>query len=264
MAEVGMELTARERMSIAISRDLRDGEVVLTGAASAVPLAACLLAQARHAPGLTILGAGVYINPRRLVPEFTAGWDCSPVAIADMSDVFAVTELGIDVMFYGGMQIDRGGSVNLNYIPTTAGVLRGPGLANSALGHTAARTILYTERHDRRTLVEAVDYASIIGHSRRGRSRAELGLPNAGPAALFTPDVLFRPDRSGTFVPDRAMSTAEWDDVRARTGWPLPAAPPEPFEADPDEVRTLRRSVDPGGLLAARATQTTVDAGKGS
>src|ERR1700678_3828259 len=126
-----MELTARERMSIAISRELRDGEVVLTGAASAVPLAACLLAQARHAPGLTILGAGVYINPRRLVPEFLAGWNCDPVAIADMADVFAVTELGIDVMFYGGMQIDRYGSVNLHYVPTAAGVLRGARPGNS-------------------------------------------------------------------------------------------------------------------------------------
>jgi glutaconate CoA-transferase, subunit B len=257
-----MGLTARERMSIAISRELRDGEVVLTGAASAVPLAACLLAQARHAPGLTILGAGVYINPRRLVPEFTAGWDCDPVAIADMSDVFAVTELGIDVMFYGGMQIDRWGSVNLHYVPTAAGVLRGPGLANCALGHTAARTILYTERHDRRTLVEAVDYASVIGHSRGGRSRAELGLANAGPAVLFTPDVLFRPGSGGSFVPDRAMSTADWADVQARTGWPLPAPPPAPFAAEPDEVATLRRFVDPGGLLAAADQHTTVDAGK--
>ena len=259
-----MGLTARERMSIAISRDLKDGEVVLTGAASAVPLAACLLAQATHAPGLTILGAGVYVNPRRLVPEFTAGWDCAPVAIADMSDVFAVTELGIDVMFYGGMQIDRYGSVNLNYIPTSTGVLRGPGLANSALGHTAARTVLYTERHDRRTLVEEVGYASVVGHCRRGRSRAELGLPNAGPAALFTPDVLFRPDHGGTFVPDRAMSTAAWADVRSRTGWALPDTPPEAFEAGPEEVRTLRRFVDPGGLLAARDPQTAADAGKRS
>jgi glutaconate CoA-transferase, subunit B len=262
MAEAPMELTTRERMSIAISRDLRDGEVVLTGAASAVPLAACLLAQARHAPGLTILGAGVYINPRRLVPEFTAGWDCAPVAIADMSDVFATTELGIDVMFYGGMQIDRFGSVNLHYVPTSSGVLRGPGLANCALGHTCARTILYTERHDRRTLVEVVDYASVIGHSRGGRSRAELGLPNAGPAALFTPDVLFRPGPGGAFAPDRAMRPVPWDEVRARTGWPLPDIPPEQFTAEPDEIRTLRRSVDPGGLLAAGDRRTTVDAGK--
>ena len=250
----GSGLTVRERMSIAISRELNDGEVVLTGAASAIPLAACLLAQARHAPSLTILGAGVYINPRRLVPEFTAGWDCDPVAIADMSDVFSVTELGIDVMFYGGLQIDRYGSVNLHYIRTTAGALRGPGLANSVLGHTAARTILYTERHDRRTLVDHVDYASVIGHGRRGRSRAELGLPNAGPSALFTPDLLFRPDHRGMLVPERTMRPLQWEDVTARTGWPMPAMPPEAFEAEADEVQTLRRSIDPGGLLAARRT----------
>ena len=42
-----MELNRRELMAIAISRELRDGEVVLTGAASAIPLAACLLAQAQ-------------------------------------------------------------------------------------------------------------------------------------------------------------------------------------------------------------------------
>jgi glutaconate CoA-transferase subunit B len=255
------DLTVRELMAIAISRELTDGEVVLTGAASAIPLAACLLAQARHAPSLTILGAGVYINPRRLVPEFTAGWNCDPVAIADMSDVFAITELGIDVMFYGGMQIDRYGSVNLHYIPTAAGVLRGPGLANSALGHTAARTILYTERHDRRTLVGLVDYASVIGHARGGLSRAELGLPNAGPSALFTPDVLFRPDEQGTLVPVRAMRPLAWDDVMARTGWPMPAVPPEAFEAEAEEVRTLRRCIDPGGLLAA-AHPTGTHAGK--
>src|ERR1700691_5610174 len=249
-----MELTVRERMSIAISRELRDGEVVLTGAASAVPLAACLLAQARHAPRLTILGAGVYINPRRLVPEFTAGWDCAPVAIADMSDVFAVTEQGIDVMFYGGMQIDRSGSDSVHYIKTAPGLLRGPGLANCALGHTAARTILYTERHDRRTLVEHVDYASVIGHGRRGRSRAELGLPNVGPGSLFTPDLLFRPDHRGMLVPDRAMRPLRWDDVAARTGWPLPATPPEAFEAEAGEVQSLRRFIDPGGLLAGRRT----------
>jgi len=198
------------------------------------------------------------------VPEFTAGWNCDPVAIADMSDVFSITELGIDVMFYGGMQIDRYGSVNLHYIPTAAGMLRGPGLANSALGHTAARTILYTERHDRRTLVDVVDYASVIGQAWRGRSRAELGLPNAGPSALFTPDVLFRPDHAGTFVPARAMGSGGWDDVIARTGWPMPSEPPQAFEVEEDEVRTLRRVVDPGGLLARPAQPAAAHAGKQS
>ncbi|MFE4956045.1 CoA synthetase [Streptomyces sp. NPDC056653] len=244
------ELSPRERISIAIARELNDSTTVLTGAASAVPLAACLLAQATHAPNLTILGAGVYINPRRLVPEFTAGWDCKPVAIGDMTDVFAITELGIDVMFYGGMQIDRYGCVNLHWVRTPSGRLRGPGLANTALGHTARSTILYTERHDRRTLVEQVDFASVVGHRHRGRSRAELGLPNEGPKALFTPDLLLRPGSDGTLTPDQALHRLDWDDVRQRTGWPLPGTPPETFIPTAGEIALLRGSIDPGGLLS--------------
>jgi hypothetical protein len=34
----------------------------------------------------------------------------------------------------------------------------------------------------------------------------------------------------------------------------MPAMPPEAVEADADEVQALRRSIDPGGLLAARRT----------
>jgi hypothetical protein len=55
-------------------------------------------------------------------------------------------------------------------------------------------------------------------------------------------------------VPERAMRPLRWDDVTARTGWPMPAMPPQAFEAEAGEVQTLRRSVDPGGLLAARRT----------
>ena len=55
-------------------------------------------------------------------------------------------------------------------------------------------------------------------------------------------------------VPERAMRPLQWDEVTARTGWPLPAMPPEAFEAQADEVQTLRRWIDPGGLLAAGRT----------
>ncbi|MEV6929192.1 hypothetical protein AB0M46_32535 [Dactylosporangium sp. NPDC051485] len=245
-----MTASIRERMAVLISRALNDREVVLTGAASAIPLAACLLARQRHAPGLTVLGAGVYINPGRLVPEFTAGWDCHPQAIADMSDVFAVTELGIDVMFYGGMQIDRHGSINLHQIRKGDGIIAGPGLANTMLGHTARRTILYTERHERRTLVDAVDFVSVVGHRYRGRSRAELGLPNEGPALLVTPDALMRPDADGTLGVELVHSGAAWADLRDRTGWDIGEAPPPArFEISDEELDILRRVVDPRGLL---------------
>jgi glutaconate CoA-transferase subunit B len=245
-----LPLSDRERMAVAISRELAGAQTMLIGAASAVPLAAGLLAQALHTPELTILGAGVYINPRRLVADLSAGWDCRPVAIGDMSDVFAITESGIGVMFYGGMQIDRFGCVNLHRVSTPSGPLRGPGLANTTLGHTAQRVILYTERHDRRTLVETVDYASVIGHAYRGRTRAQLGLPNAGPTALVTPDVLMRPDPDGVMAPVHLLQPAVWDDISRRTGWALRPTPPDVQTPTGDEIDLLRRAVDPGGLLA--------------
>lgn len=238
-------------MAVAISRELNDGEVVLTGAASAVPLAACLLAQALHAPRLTVLGAGVYINPRRLVPEFTAGWDCRPTAIADMSDVYAVTEQGIDVMFYGGMQIDRFGCVNTHYVDAPRGRFRGPGMANTALGHSARRTILYTERHEPRTLVAEVDYVSVVGTARRGRTRAQLGLTGAGPAALVTPELVLRPDADGCLQPARRLGVRPWAEVLAAIGWVADDAQVEPLVPTHDEVDVLRRFVDPAALLRA-------------
>ena len=240
----------RERMAVAIARDLVGARTMLIGAASAVPLAAGLLAQGLHTPDLTILGAGVYINPRRLVADLSAGWDCRPVAIGDMSDVFAITEAGIDVMFYGGMQIDRFGCVNLHRVLTSAGPLRGPGLANTTLGHTAKRVVLYSERHDRRTLVETVDYASVIGHAYRGRTRAELNLTNAGPTALVTPDVLMRPDGDGVLTPAALLRPVDWDELRGRTGWDLGPTPPGVEMPTDEEIELLRTSVDPGGLLA--------------
>ncbi|MFF2299286.1 hypothetical protein [Arthrobacter sp. NPDC058127] len=247
-----MSVTFRERMAIAMSRELGDHEVVLTGAASAVPLAASLLAQRSHAPGLTVLGAGVYINPQRLVPEFSAGWDCRPTAVGDLGDVFAITELGIDVMFYGGMQIDEFGCVNVHEVTTPKGPLRGPGMANTMLGHTAKRTILFTERHDPRTLVRSVDFASVIGHARRGRTRSELGLPNTGPAALFTPAVLMRPNADGAFRPDLAFDDRPWSEVVAGTGWSFQEQRPPRFHPTEEELTLLRSSVDPDGLLRAQ------------
>ncbi len=254
-----MDLAVREQLSIAISRELNDGEVVLTGAASAVPrpLAACLLAQALHAPSLTILGAGVYIDLRcASSPSSPRAGTAIPVAMRGHVGRFLRSHRTRDRRHVLRRHADRSlriGQPALHPDGESA-CCAGPGCANSALGHTAARTILYTERHDRRTLVDEVDYASVIGHGRRGRSRAELGLPNAGPSALFTPDVLFRPDDRGMFVPARVLGPLEWDDVIARTGWPVPPGPPEAFEAEADEVRTLRRFVDPGGLLADRGT----------
>ena len=248
-----MNLGSRERMAVLLARELRDGWTVGTGVRSLVPAAACLLAQATHAPDLTVLAGGIYTNPRRLV-ALAAGLDCRPEATGDFVDVYQTTERGIDAIFHSGLQIDRFGNVNLHWVDRPQGRLRGPGVANTSFGHTAGRILLWLERHDPRVLVEHVDFVSIAGLRIRKRTRAELGMPNLGPAVLVTPSVLFAPD-GGELLARSTHGTRDWAAVRRDTGWPLPDQPPPCTpEPTPEEISVLRSVVDPGGLLREAAS----------
>ena len=181
-----------------------------------------------------------------------------------MADVFAITELGIDVMFYGGMQIDRHGCVNVHYVATPRGRLRGPGMANTTLGHTARRTLLFTERHDRRTLVDQVDFASVIGHRYRGRSRRELELPNDGPAALFTPQLVMRPDAGGVLQPAHVIGDGSLSDAIDAVGWAVqdtrPNASSRPRRRSDSSARSTARRCSTRSEHAAQRSDR-VDAG---
>ncbi|WP_148575834.1 CoA synthetase [Nocardioides caldifontis] len=245
------EASVKERIAILLSRELEDDWVACTGVGSTIPLAACMLAQAAHAPSLTVLAGGIFVDPRRLVPEFCAGYDAQPEHIADMSDLFAITELGIDVIFYSGMQIDHHANINLHRVKMSSGsVLRGPGIANTSFGHTARRVFLWTERHDARTLRENVDFVSVAGHRYKGLTRQELGLPNQGPTILVTSEVLFRPDHEGLLQPVGIHGSADWSSVSAATGWELgPADVPTLDPIEDAELTLLRKVVDPMGML---------------
>ena len=245
------EASVKERVAILLSRELQDGWVACTGVGSTVPLAACLLAQVAHAPSLTVLAGGIFVNPRRLVPEFCAGYDPLPEHVSDMSDLFAITEIGIDVIFYSGMQIDRHANINLHRVETGDGsFLRGPGIANTSFGHTARRVFLWTEKHDTRTLREEVDFVSVAGHRYKELSRQELGLPNHGPTILVTSEVVFRPDHEGLLQPIGTHGSADWSSISAATGWDLgPADVPALDPIEDAELTLLRKVVDPMGML---------------
>lgn len=240
--------TPRELMTVLLARELQDGWTVCVGARSTVPAAACMLAQVMHAPDLTVLSGGIYVNPRRLVP-LAAGLDCRADSVGDFVDVHLQSERGVDAIFHSGLQIDRWGNINLHWIDRPDGRFRGPGVANTTFGHTAGRTLLWLERHESRTLVADVDFVSIAGLRVRGRTRAELGLPHLGPALLVTPAVVFAAE-DDELVARSVHDTGGWDLVRSRTGWDLPSDPPPPTVAPTcAELTTLRSTVDPAGLL---------------
>src|SRR6476469_5210940 len=125
-----------ELMVIAMAAALRDGETVVFGAVSLLPLAAARLAQLTHAPRLTILGgAASAINPlaEPLLPS--SGDYGNLVAEGALSfDELLLLQAGgrFDVFFAGGMQVDQRGNANL----LGAGGVRRP----CAAGHPLADT----------------------------------------------------------------------------------------------------------------------------
>lgn len=161
-------------MAVALARLLRNGETVFHGVASPLPMVAILLARRTHAPDLIYLNitGSCDPHPRELPrstvdPRLLAGTR-SLVTLTDLFDLSARGRL--DTAFLSGVQIDSAGRINMSLIPGPDGdphrpKVRLPGGAGSAcILPTARRTLLWRTRHDRRTLVERVDFVTAAGH----------------------------------------------------------------------------------------------------
>ncbi|HLG69699.1 MAG TPA: CoA-transferase [Chloroflexota bacterium] len=247
--------SVKELMVVALARELRDGDLAMTGATSDVPVAACLLAQQLHAPNLTLILPSGVVNPRpgRLYRSASDGrWIDGAEAVGSGYDLFELSENGrLDVMFYGGVQIDRFGNINL----TRVGDFRGPGLANISFAVVAKRICLYSMSHTRRTFVKDVDYLTAPGHLEGGISRRQAGITTEGPVFCITPLACmgFTPDTKELTVrsvhPGVTASTVE-----TQTGFDLPEPPPWPETPPPtdEELTALREVVDRTGVLRDR------------
>jgi glutaconate CoA-transferase, subunit B len=233
-----------EQMVIAMAAALRDGETVVFGAVSLLPLAAARLAQLTHAPRLTVLaGASAAINPlaEPLLPS--SGDYGNLVAAGALSfDELLLLQAGgrFDVFFAGGMQVDQQGAANL----LGASGVRGPGAAGHPLGATVDHTILYLTNHDRRTFVPRVDHVTLPGWE--------------GPQMRGAPALVVTPLAILDFVDGRMrlLSThggADAAAVQAATGFPLAQPPGGAGPTPPPDPALLKRlrAIDEGGLLIA-------------
>lgn len=242
-------------MAVVAARELRDGEVVFVGIG--LPNLACNLARATHAPDLTLIyeSGAVGAEPERLPvsigdPSLVTG----SLMVCGMADVFqCLLQNGrIEVGFLGGAQIDRYGNLNTTVVgdygrPT----VRLPGSGGAAEIAIHARRTVVISRLSRRAFPESVDFITSPGHRIRGRSRAELGMPGAGPVRVVTDKGILEADpASGELVLGALYPGVTVEEVRAGVGWALrtadslaPVAPPTP-----SELTLLRTVLDPRGL----------------
>lgn len=247
--------SAPELMAVAMARSFNDGEVVVMGAVPALPLAACRLARALHAPHLSyIVGGSGTVNPEPdVLPHSSCDPDLAPAPCTlPLPDVVLLEGRGdaLDVFCAGGLQIDAHGNCNLIAVGDWARpALRGPGTVGLPFLPVTRRSVLYTMTHNPRTFVERVDFVSGAGHA--ASPAEDRPYRGTGPALVVTPlatldfDPITKRMRLATVHPG-----ATEVQVRESTGFALPEGPPAPETPEPsdEELGTLRR-LDREGML---------------
>ena len=146
-------------------------ETVFHGVSSHLPMVALLLAKRLHAPNAVHLNIAGGVDPQMARQDSISSAGSSLWAHAGaaftLSDVFDLSMRGgLDVAFLSGVQFDSKGGVNASLIGDWQQPrVRLPGGAGSAvLIPTARRAILWRTRHDRRTLVNQLDFLTARGN----------------------------------------------------------------------------------------------------
>lgn len=242
-------------MAAVAARELRDGEIVFVGIG--LPNLACNLARALHAPDLVMIyeSGAVGAAPERLPvsigdPALVTG----SLMVCGMADVFQYLLQGgrIEVGFLGGAQVDRNGNINTTVIgdyerPT----VRLPGSGGAAEIAIHAQRTLIVSALGKRAFPEHVDFVTSPGQRSGGRSRAELGMPGAGPVKVITDRAVLEADPdTGEMVLAALYPRVDEDEVRRNIGWTLRARDRlervEPPSAR--ELHVMRDVLDPNGL----------------
>jgi glutaconate CoA-transferase subunit B len=185
-----------------LADELAGDRHVAVGAASPIPGAAALLAQAeaKHRMHVTVLHSQRY---NHFVDGGRELFDCAGQG-------------RIDTFFLGGVQID--GQANINLVglgPYPETRKRFPGSFGSAFMYFAVpRVILFRDEHSPRTLVERVDFVSAPGTSPDGAWR------RGGPSLLVTSLAVMGFDRArARFSLLSVHPGGSADEVAARTGF---------------------------------------------
>jgi len=242
--------TTAELMSVCISRQVRDGEVLAQGLATPLVAAGYLLAWHTHAPhcyfasaiGQSVCREGAPLGLARVEELWL------DKALATFGFVQAVADLlprAKPKEFFRPGQVDAHGNFNNLFFgrDPSRPRFRLPG-SGGIPDVTVCLTdvCLYVPRHSRVVFVESVDWVSGLGHS-PGRRHG------AGARYLLS-DLAQFDFAAGRMRLTHLHPGVEREKVIEKTGFALEVAEPLPSTAPPseEELRLLREVVDPLGV----------------
>jgi glutaconate CoA-transferase, subunit B len=257
--------TLGEAMIFNLARTVTNGQLVFHGFGSPLVQLALHLAKRTHAPDLVLVAGATYgINPRLsfLTPTsndwaLDRGAECA-IDIEALFDLAAAGRLGR--MFLSGAQIDRWGNSNVTRLGGERLAVKLPGGGGGGnLSCDAQAITLWTGAHRsppgkdgqrRYRLVEACDFVTNLGHrAADGRPRSALGHRGRGPDCLVSDLGLFDFDASGHLRLRALYPDVSLEEVRANTGFELPAASAlEPMPLPDAAAVAIVRALDPLGV----------------
>lgn len=148
-------------------------------------------------------------------------------------------------------QLDGDAAINLSVIgPYDRPKVRLPGGAGSPeVVQNYRRVVAYFSRHDTRTLVEKVDFATGRRTPIGDEARRELGLA-PGPVIVVTPLAVLRKEHDDRpFALESVHPGVDPQEVVERTGFALDVPADVPLTAEPtaEQLALLRERIDPWG-----------------
>ena len=261
------DYTTNELMVVAAARELRDDDLIFIGVGTAgraftmacgIPIAAARLAQATHAPHLSIywnnlLSPELDQIPPKLTQRYLTTWPTS-AQLHNCSDKNDMLSRGLfDVSFDSAPQIDRYGNLNItaigNYKRPTRRLIGC--LAQTDHFAYVRRPLILTDLK-KRTFVEKVDFVTSVGHLHGGTSRIDAGLRPGGPRRVITDQAIFgfheetkemqlETVHAGSTVDGVLSQMSFAPRVDGQVG--VTAAPSS------DELRLIREVIDPERML---------------
>ncbi len=239
--------TTNEMMTVAASRQLRDGIVCFVGIG--LPSQAANLARATHAPNCVLvyesgtIGAKPEVLPHSIGDGVLAEHADSVVPVPEIFAYWLQTGR-IDIGFLGAAQIDRFANINTTVIgPYEDPKVRLPGAGGAPEIAASAKEVMVVMPQTSRAFVEELAFVTSAGYLDGGDSREQLGYLGAGPTIVITDLGILKPDPETKELTLTALHPGtSVEQAREATGWDLRVAD-NPGTTDPpteEELRVLR------------------------
>jgi len=250
-----LKYTTNELMAVTASRMLEDGQNIVVGLG--LPQVATLLAKNTHAPNLNIIYEIGVINPESVDPGVGIAdprlWYKAEHFTSFIGTLGQVLQKGlVDVGFLGGLQIDQYANINSTLVKEDNEIKHFTGSGGAADIATFSKKTFVIVKHEKRKIVEAVDFITTVGYLKGKNSRLEQGLPMCKDIKVITNLCVFNFNNEERRLQIESIHPdVTNEDLVKNTGVELliPAGVKITEIPTNEEIKMLREKIDPKRLF---------------